>query len=102
MASHAQRIPSAAVLVAACALGVLTATATQVTRVRAQEPAPETASSTTTVTTTTTTRAPSSADAPGGLKDSSLHLRPQMISVFTGLHYGHFSGYGFPLLIGGR
>jgi hypothetical protein len=98
MASHAQRTISAA-MVAACALGMLTATPVT----RAQEPAPETATTTsTTVTTTRTTSPATSSGEAGGIKDVSLHTRPQMISVFTGLHYGHFAGYGFPLLIGGR
>jgi hypothetical protein len=38
----------------------------------------------------------------GTIKDTSVHARPQMVSIFTGLHIGHFSGYGFPLVIGGR
>jgi hypothetical protein len=38
----------------------------------------------------------------GGIKDTSLQARPQMVSIFTGLHLGHFAGYGFPLLVGGR
>lgn len=97
MASHAQRTISAGV-VAACALTILLATSVT----RAQEPAPETATTTTTVTTTTTTRPAATSGESGGIKDISLHTRPQMISVFTGLHYGHFAGYGFPLLIGGR
>jgi hypothetical protein len=90
--AYAQRIRGALLVV----VGALTLASAA----RAQEPAPETA--TTTTTTTITTTHPSSADAAGGIKDTSLHARPQMISVFTGLHYGHFSGYGFPLLIGGR
>lgn len=97
MASHAQRTISA-VTVAACALGILLATSVT----RAQEPAPETATTTTTVTTTTTTTPAHSGGEAGSIKDISVHARPQLISVFTGLHYGHFAGYGFPLLIGGR
>lgn len=36
------------------------------------------------------------------IKDASPKDRPQMLSFFTGIHYGHFAGYGFPLQIGGR
>lgn len=50
-------------------------------------------------TTTTTSPAPAEADS---IKDASPHLRPQMISVFTGFQFGHFAGYGFPMMIGGR
>jgi len=49
----------------------------------------------------TTSVAPASAEE-GGIKDSSPKSRPQMVSAFTGIHYGHFAGYGFPLQIGGR
>jgi hypothetical protein len=52
-------------------------------------------------TTTTTTTAPSSGE-PDSIKDSSPHLRPQMISVFTGFQFGHFAGFGFPMMLGGR
>ena len=45
--------------------------------------------------------APASSEE-GGIKDFSPKSRPQMVSVFTGIHYGHFAGYGFPLQIGGR
>jgi hypothetical protein len=58
---------------------------------------------TTTTTTTTTTTAPArGAEPAGSIKDAGPHARPQMISVFTGLHYGHFAGYGFPMMFGGR
>jgi hypothetical protein len=60
----------------------------------------ETFESSTTTTATTTTHP--AAGEPDSIKDFSPHARPQMISAFTGLHYGHFSGYGFPMLIGGR
>jgi hypothetical protein len=46
--------------------------------------------------------APSRAIVPGGLKDSSPQDRPQMLSFLTGLHYGHFAFWGFPLTIGAR
>src|SRR5512139_501023 len=46
--------------------------------------------------------AASSSAESGGIKDSSPQSRPMMLSFFTGLHLGHFAGYGFPLLIGGR
>jgi hypothetical protein len=76
----------------------------------AAEPAPQQSSglsgdtsySTTTTTTTTTSTTTPATEQPGGIKDSSPQSRPMMISAFTGLHYGHFSGYGFPMLIGGR
>jgi hypothetical protein len=62
----------------------------------------QTFETTTTTTTTTTTGPVASSGEPESIKDFSAHARPQMISVFTGLHYGHFAGYGFPMLIGGR
>jgi hypothetical protein len=39
---------------------------------------------------------------PGALMDASPQLRPQMLSFFAGLQYGHFGAYGLPLMIGGR
>lgn len=114
----------------ACALGTaVTLSATD--SVCAQEPAPATAPSASTqapppswggaestaaqpaavpgetfdsggTTTTTTTTTSSPAGEPDSLKDASLKLRPQMISVFTGFQFGHFAGYGFPMVIGGR
>jgi len=38
----------------------------------------------------------------GTIKDASPHDRPQMVSVFTGFHLGHYAHYGVPLLFGGR
>lgn len=36
------------------------------------------------------------------IKDASPKDRPQMISVFAGFQFGHFAGYGFPMMVGGR
>jgi hypothetical protein len=38
----------------------------------------------------------------GGIKDASPQQRHMMISAFTGIHYGHHAGYGFPLVFAGR
>jgi hypothetical protein len=62
----------------------------------------ETFNSASSTTTTTTTGPVAGADQPESIKDSSPHARPQMVSAFTGLHFGHFAGYGFPMLLGGR
>jgi len=40
--------------------------------------------------------------APGGLMDASPQERPMMLSFFTGINYGHYAFYGFPLTLGGR
>ena len=45
---------------------------------------------------------PAGSSEEDSIKDGSPKDRPQMISVFTGIHYGHFAGYGFPLQLGGR
>jgi hypothetical protein len=39
---------------------------------------------------------------PGSIRDTTPQERPQMLSFFTGIHYGHFVGWGFPLTIGAR
>jgi len=36
------------------------------------------------------------------ITDSSPHLRPQLISVLTGFHYGNFSTDGVPFFVGAR
>ena len=53
-------------------------------------------------TTATNTTPSSPAAEPDTLKDASPHMRPQMISAFTGFSFGHFAGYGFPMMLGGR
>jgi len=39
---------------------------------------------------------------PGAFFDTTPQQRPMMISAFTGIHYGYYAAYGFPLAIGGR
>lgn len=100
----------------ACALS-LAAALLATGNVCAQEPAPETAPSpppsdwggSTSSTAQPSETYHSSASASGShaaepdtLKDASHKLRPQMVSVFTGFQFGHFAGYGFPMMIGGR
>jgi hypothetical protein len=41
-------------------------------------------------------------EEPGGLKDPSPQQRPMMLSFFTGIEYGYYAYYGFPLNVGGR
>jgi hypothetical protein len=48
------------------------------------------------------TAAAQATEEPGGLKDASPHERPMMLSFFTGINYGYYASYGFPLTLGGR
>lgn len=128
MSSYPQRsLVSTKLFAFACAMGIAGSLSLS-QHVRAQEPAPATSATTpppppgwggaestaaqpaavpgetfeSGSTTTTTTRPVASGAEPDSIKDASPHARPQMISAFTGLHYGHFAGYGFPMLLGGR
>jgi hypothetical protein len=48
------------------------------------------------------TAAAQAAEAPGGLKDTSQHDRPMMLTLFTGINWGYYAHYGFPLNFGAR
>ena len=39
---------------------------------------------------------------PGAFFDTSPQTRPMMVSAFTGIHYGYYAAYGFPLALSGR
>jgi hypothetical protein len=38
----------------------------------------------------------------GGLKDASPHDRPMMLTLWSGINWGYYAHYGFPLNIGAR
>jgi hypothetical protein len=41
-------------------------------------------------------------EQPGGLKDASPHDRPMMLTLWSGINWGYYAHYGFPLNIGAR